>query len=230
VRNIPSLVAATGLLASVAACGPPESPPEMRTIRALKTLHGVIAQYHAETGTLPTSLATLCQAHVQGCARERVARDPVDAWTRPIAYTLTPSGDDYELRSSGADGRATTPDDLVLTHSSHRARVLALAGCYILEGRTSGDSRERVTLDTSHAVASGYAMQTSSSSELLADWSPEWFPWGRDSVLIHFPGLAWTFIVARQRGDTLTGEATSGGDTSPWTRSARIRAYRVGCA
>jgi hypothetical protein len=227
VRSTLSLVAAAGLLGSVAACGPPESPPEIRTIRALKTLHGVIAQYHAETGALPTSLAALCAAHVQGCARERVARDPVDGWGRPFAYTLTPSGDDYELlRSSGADGQASTSDDLVLTTSAHRTRVLALAGCYILEGRESGDSREQVTLDTVHAVASGYAVQTASSSEL----PPEWFPWGRDTALIHFPGLAWTFIVGRQHGDTLTGEAISGGDTSPWTRSARIRAYRVGCA
>ena len=137
-----SPIAAAGLLGSVAACGPPESPPEIRTIRALKTLHGVIAQYHAETGALPTSLAALCAAHVQGCARERVARDPVDGWGRPFAYTLTPSGDDYELRSSGADGQASTSDDLVLTNSAHRTRVLALAGCYYMRGVAASYRRD----------------------------------------------------------------------------------------
>lgn len=86
------------------------SQPNLKSNATKATLFTVdmaIRQYHYETSNLPLSLSLLVDAKLLE------TRDAVDGWRRPLRYRIDPgSRIGYVLRSDGADGAPSTPDDL----------------------------------------------------------------------------------------------------------------------
>ena len=73
----------------------------------LATVDNAIRQYYMETSSLPVSLSRLVDAKILE------TRNAVDGWRRPLRYRIDPgSRIGFVLRSDGADGVPSTPDDL----------------------------------------------------------------------------------------------------------------------
>jgi type II secretory pathway pseudopilin PulG len=79
---------------------------EQSTMRNLRTIAQMVAQYNQDAGQLPASLEDLVPRYADHIA--------VDSWRRPFIYAATPGGPKpFDLRSAGADGVIRNNDDIL---------------------------------------------------------------------------------------------------------------------
>lgn len=126
--------ALTVLLAAASAAG--LGPKLQHSVEAgvtrsrFREARALITKLTRTLGRLPGSTAEICAV---GRLREVMPigqdlRGLLDGWNQPIEYRLL--GEEFELRSAGADGVTGTRDDIVFQPSVEAALVSETIGCY----------------------------------------------------------------------------------------------------
>jgi hypothetical protein len=97
-------------------------PVDLTHVRLVR-LHWFIRDGESRGGELPPSLDHVLPQAMDAQTRMRMLRD---GWGRPFRYRR--SGDDFEIRSAGPDGRFGSADDVVATRSALPSRAQAAGG------------------------------------------------------------------------------------------------------
>ena len=210
-----------------ASCQPPRLPPEVVSMDALQRLVPAVEEYQLAGGRFPLSADSLCAVPIEACTKYRASWTTKDSWGIEFAIAAPTGGLDYEVRSAGPDRAPGTADDLILRSSHQRARVRDLAGCYDVEGWEAAWGVVRVRLDSIRGYSGAYGLHVLESR--LPTPSPEWYPWGADTVMVRFIGVSGADVTLRQRGDVLEGRSESSNDISPFVRSRAAFGRRVPC-
>ena len=199
----------------IASCSSMDPP-----IDAIRTDQFMIADaiyaYQARTGRLPDRLIETCSPD---CAADWLS----DPWGHLYEYSRT--GTSFELRSIGADGVRSTPDDIIYSPERERAEVLRVAGCYHVLRFPAVQERPQILILDSLPLPTGthaYRVQP----QLLQDegW---WVPVG-DSLKVTWGSHYSMILLLKATNDQLDGvlvEATEHSSTSRGSVSAR----RVRC-
>lgn len=116
----------------------------------------------------------------------------------------------------------------MLSPEQQRRRAGITAGCYQVRGWDSSWGVSRIRLDTIRLANGEFALHVLSARS-YPETGAGWYPWGIDTVIAVFPGLAFSEVILRQGGDTLRGQSTSGGDLGLRTYSKEAHANRVAC-
>jgi hypothetical protein len=87
-------------------------PVDLTHVRLVR-LHWFIRDGESRTGELPPSLKHVLPQAMDAQSKVQMLRD---GWDRPFRYRR--SGDDFEIRSAGPDGRFESADDVVATRST----------------------------------------------------------------------------------------------------------------
>lgn len=87
----------------------------------ISSIHNAIKMFEIRMGSKPESLQALVDGPSNPAQKARwwgkiLDELPTDSWKNKITYRIT--DDNYELRSSGADGQVNTEDDIVSTGRS----------------------------------------------------------------------------------------------------------------
>lgn len=225
--NRPRLLIIPLLAMAMVRCTGPEIPPVWVTIDQVTQVAAAAEEFRALKGRLPASVDEICTIGVKACELSRVVREPRDSWGHPLKLVVSPSGSDYKVLSGGADGIGGTRDDLVFDSAVADRRLRELAGCYRVDGWGTSWNIDRVRLDSARNNYGEFVLDVL-SGDVPPGVVPKWYPWGADTVVADFSGLAWGTVILRGQGDTLEGSAEFGGE-SPWSRTTKARASRVAC-
>lgn len=223
--SVPSRPVAVLFVVVVMAAGPCNSGTRSAAERTEVTIHEVfkgVARFRDSLGSLPPTIEDVCRANAWWCQLDSL-RWPVDGWSRRVSYRA--DGEQYEVRSSGADGILNTPDDVVLSSSQERGLVQQLAGCYdflpvLLQLNVSG-----VILDTAHSSAAQYRLRP------VGTWrEAHWYPVPNQQVWLEWSTPPSGLLVqVTVHGDSVEGTIEEGSDFGAGRRR-RVIGHRVACA
>lgn len=150
----------------------------------IRIVAGRIVEFRRITGQYPASLAELCDRGLL-CGGGRPLVGSYDGWGQPMDYVRVNDG--FQVRSLGADARPGTQDDQVFDLSRDRARAREIAGCYQSEQGAFGLSSLFVKLDTTlGTIGSANATYSLVVITLGNQGEAEWYPVGRDSVVLQW--------------------------------------------
>jgi len=165
-----------------------------------------VMDFRRTTGHYPASLTELCDRGLLNCEARHPLNGSYDGWGRLMDYVRLNDG--FRIRSDGADARPATQDDQVFDLSRDRARAQEIAGCYQVQQGALGLSSQFIKLDTT--LGTIWSASATYSLTLIAlgnQGDAEWYPLGRDSVV-----LQWVMhreyvrsLRAHVEGDTLFG-------------------------
>ena len=212
--------AAIILLLTAQSCGPGADRSAWGTRVAINTVRDAISAFQKHQGRLPRTLGELC---TEAAACDQLPPGGVrDPWGSEIAYSLT--GEEYELRSPGADRTLNTPDDISFVPSWERTLVIRSAGCYRVQvPEWDGLAGERVVLDTLPRATGLYRLLPA-----VAGREGFWFPHGDSISLIWLRTPDVTRIVLNPGDTGMQGYWITSGERSR-SGPREVRAARARC-
>lgn len=186
-------------------CAVKRQAPHDITAAKLRQMHGALLEFRAAEGRLPDSLESVCLQDARLCELASPRIWILDGWGRRLAFVRR--NGHFELHSAGADGLASTDDDMSISSLLERRQVERFAGCYRMPLPWWTELRGDVVILDSVPLGSGYT--------LLPDAGPyigRWVPTGRDSVRLSWiRGDQGVTIVLRGTRDSLVGRAGGNG-------------------